>query len=163
MNSNKQWCKSLLSIGEDNLRFCPIFVIGGGWTSTKTFFRWANEVKTKIKVFTRNETLFFPEFRWRPMKKKKVFTRNGTLFFLRVQVQTCAQMHTRVKLLEGMQMKTILKLLGGMQLNYWGGYIRPIPSGFWHPCTQSARQFFNIDIYTHLQNCIGEESHLQLC
>ena len=33
-------------------------------------------------------------------------------FFPRIQVQTGAQMHTRVKLLEGMQKKTILKLLG---------------------------------------------------
>ena len=41
-------------------------------------------------------------------------------FFPPIQVQTCAQMHTRVKLLEGMQMKTILKLLGGIQSNYWG-------------------------------------------
>ena len=34
-------------------------------------------------------------------------------FFPRIQVETCAQMHTRVKLLEEMQVKTILKLLGG--------------------------------------------------
>ena len=27
-----------------------------------------------------DQTLFFPEFTWRPKKKKKVFTRNGTLF-----------------------------------------------------------------------------------
>ena len=46
------------------------------------------------------------------------------------QVVTCAQMHTRVKLLEGMQMKAILKLLGGIQSNYWGGYIPPSPPGF---------------------------------
>ena len=44
-------------------------------------------------------------------------------FFPRIQVETCAQMHARVKLLEGMQMKTILKLLGGIQSNYcWGIY-----------------------------------------
>ena len=35
--------------------------------------------------------------------------------FPRIHVQTCAQMHSRVKLLEEMQVKTILKLLGGMQ------------------------------------------------
>ena len=34
-------------------------------------------------------------------------------FFPRFQVEACDQMHTRVKLLEGMQMNTILKLLGG--------------------------------------------------
>ena len=35
------------------------------------------------------------------------------LFFPRIQKETCARMHTKVKLLEGMQMKTILKLLRG--------------------------------------------------
>ena len=39
-----------------------------------------------------------------------------------IQVEACAHMHTRVKLLEGMQMKTILKLLG--------------PPGFRHPRLQ---------------------------
>ena len=34
-------------------------------------------------------------------------------FFLQIQVEICAQMHIRVKLLEGMQMQTILKSLGG--------------------------------------------------
>ena len=33
-------------------------------------------------------------------------------FFPQIQVETCAQLHIRVKLLEGMQMKTIFKLLG---------------------------------------------------
>ena len=40
--------------------------------------------------------------------------------FSQIQVDTYAQMHTRVKLLGGMQMQTILKLLGGIQSNYWG-------------------------------------------
>ena len=56
-------------------------------------------------------------------KRKKVFPTNGTLFspnssfFPQFQVETCAQMHTRVKLLEGMQMKTILKLLKGFGIS----------------------------------------------
>ena len=41
-------------------------------------------------------------------------------FFPQILVKTCAQIHTTVKLLEGMQMKTILKLLGGIYSNYWG-------------------------------------------
>ena len=41
-------------------------------------------------------------------------------FFPRNQLETCAQMHTRVKLLKRKQMNTILKLLGGIQSNYWG-------------------------------------------
>ena len=46
-------------------------------------------------------------------------------FFSRIQVQTCAQMHTRVKLLEGMQVKTILNVLGEIHSKYLGGYIPP--------------------------------------
>ena len=53
-------------------------------------------------------------------------------FFPGIQVETCAQMHTRVKLLEGMQMKTILKLLGDT-VKLLVGYIPPSP-GFRHPC-----------------------------
>ena len=45
-------------------------------------------------------------------------------FFPRIQVQTCAQIHTRVKLLEGMQKKTILKLLGEYS-QIIGGEISP--------------------------------------
>ena len=46
------------------------------------------------------------------------------LFFPRIQVEICAQMHTRVKLLGGMQMLTILKLLGGIHSNYWGDRVK---------------------------------------
>ena len=53
-----------------------------------------------------------------------------TQFFPRIEVETCAQMQTRVKLLEGMQMKTILKLFGGIYL--------PIPPGFRHPRTRQC-------------------------
>ena len=47
-------------------------------------------------------------------------------FFPRIQVETCTQMHTGVKLLVGMQMKTILKLLGGYS-QIIGGDISPHP------------------------------------
>ena len=56
-------------------------------------------------------------------KKKEGFHQEWNTFFPRIQVQTCAQMHPRVKLLEGMQVKTILKVLGGYTQNIWGGYI----------------------------------------
>ena len=65
---------------------------------------------------------FFPEL-------KKGFHQEWNAFFPRIQVQTCAQMHTRVKLLEGMQVKTILKVLGGIHSKYLGGYI-PLPPSF---------------------------------
>ena len=63
--------------------------------------------------------------------QKKGLQKNWNTFFPRIQVPTCARMHTRVKLLEGMQIKTILNLLGGIQSNYWGVY-------FPHPPRVSA-------------------------
>ena len=65
--------------------------------------------------------------------QKKIFTRNGTLFFPEFKYTHSAQMHTRVKLLEGMQMKTILKLMGGYNQIFVGGYISLIPPGFGIP------------------------------
>ena len=58
-------------------------------------------------------------------------------FFPRIQVQTCAQMHTRVKLVVGMQMKTILKMLGGIYPTY--------PPGFRHPW---ARPYYKSGVVT---------------
>ena len=47
-------------------------------------------------------------------------------FFSRIQVDTYAQWHTRVKLLgRGVQMQTILKLLVGIQSIYWGDISPP--------------------------------------
>ena len=57
-------------------------------------------------------------------------------FFPRIQVQTYAQMRTRVKLLEGMQMKIILKLLGGDTVKLLEGIYPPIPHWFRHPWQQ---------------------------
>ena len=48
-------------------------------------------------------------------------------FFPKNQVETCAQTHTRVKVLEGMQMKTTLKLLEGIYPPI------PLPPGFGTP------------------------------
>ena len=59
-------------------------------------------------------------------------------FFPRIQVQTCAQMHTRVKLLEGMQVKTILKLLGGYSQIIGGDIYPPSPPDFGTPAWQKA-------------------------
>ena len=63
-------------------------------------------------------------------------------FFFRIQVETCAQMHTRVKLLEGMQMKTILKLLGGYS-QIIGGNISTHPPGVSAPLNQTMQTKFN--------------------
>ena len=69
-------------------------------------------------------------------------------FFPRNQVETCAQTHNKVKLLEGMQMKTILKLLGGIQSNYWGD-ISPIPPGFRHPWGVGYLRFYCKNYHHH--------------
>ena len=74
----KQGCRSLLSIVGDNLQFYPIFNIGG-MNFDHNFFRVSKLSEDQKKVFDKNGTLFFPEFRWRP-KKKKVFTKTGALF-----------------------------------------------------------------------------------
>ena len=62
-------------------------------------------------------------------QKKKGLLQRWNTFFPRNQMEICAQMHTRVKLLEGMQMKTVLKFWGGYS-QIIGGYILP---GFRHP------------------------------
>ena len=137
---NKQWCRSLLSIGGIICNFTPIllyFQYWGGWTSTTILFRCGNLVKTKKnkqmehffphiqvkakkKVFIKNRTHFFPKFRWRP--KKKVFHKNETLFSPNLH----AQMYTHSNYWEGCRC--------GPFSNYWGGYsqiiggnISPIP------------------------------------
>ena len=50
--------------------------------------------------------------------QKKALHQNWNTFFSGIQVETCAQMQTRVKLLWRMQMLTILKLLGGILHSY---------------------------------------------
>ena len=57
--------------------------------------------------------------------------------FLQIQMDSCVQMHTRVKLSEVIQMKTKLKLLRGIQSNYWGRMYPPIPQGFGTPAYKS--------------------------
>ena len=66
---------------------------------------------------------FFPRIQVKTKKQKKGLHQKWNTYFSRIQVQTCAQMHTRVKLLEGMQMTTKLNLLGDTVKI--GGYIPP--------------------------------------
>ena len=78
----------------------PYFQHWGGMNLDYDFVQVSKLSEDQKKVFTKNGTLFFPKFRCR---QKKVFSENGTLFS-RIQADTYAQMHTRVKLLGGMQM-----------------------------------------------------------
>ena len=84
----------------------------------------------KKKVFSGNETLFFPEL-------KKGFHQEWNTFFPRIQVQTCAQMHTRVKLLEG-----ITQSVGGDTLKIFGGDISLLPPEFRHHCVPRSSFLF---------------------
>ena len=107
---NTQGCKSLLSIGGDNLQFSPIFSIGMDEPQTQFF---SGE-----------------QIKWRPKKrsspKPEHFIKNRTNFIPRIHVETCAQTHARVKLLEGIEKKAILKLLGGYKVKLLGD-ISPHP------------------------------------
>ena len=60
-------------------------------------------------------------------------------FVPQILVETCAQMHTKVKLLGGMQVQTILKLLGEIQ-SYWGDISPHPPLGFGTPVGEKMKQ-----------------------
>ena len=57
-------------------------------------------------------------------------------FFPRIQMETCAQMQTTVKILGGDADVDHTQIIGGIQSNYWGiqsnywGYIPPSPPNF---------------------------------
>ena len=99
-----QWCKSLLSIEGDNLQFYPNFALFsslvGGMNFDQDFFQMSKLSEDQKKGLHQKWNTFFSNSG--EDQKKKVFSRNGIHFFL-VLTSACAQMHTRVKLLEGMQ------------------------------------------------------------
>ena len=70
---------------------------------------------------------FFPKFRLRP-KKIKIFTKNGTLFFPRIKVDTFAQMYTRVKLLGGDADVDHTQTIGGDTVKLLRGIYSPCVS-----------------------------------
>ena len=59
-------------------------------------------------------------------RKKKVFTKTETLFFPQIQVETSTQMQTRVKLLGGDADVDHTQIIGGIQSNFQGN-IPPSP------------------------------------
>ena len=75
---------------------------------------------------------FFPQIQVKI--KKKGFTNNGTLFSPRIQVDTYAQMHTRVKLLGGDADVDHTQTIGGDTAKLLGSIYPPISPGFRHPC-----------------------------
>ena len=79
----------------DNLHFSPVlpFFSAGGMNLDYNFVPVSKLSEDKKKVFTKNGTLFFSNSN-EDQKKRNTF-------FSPIQVETCAQMHTRVKLLGG--------------------------------------------------------------
>ena len=119
----------MLSIGGDNLQFYPNFALFstlGRMNLDQDFFQVSKLREDQKKRFSPEmKYIFFPNS-GEDQKKKKSLHQKWNTFFLRIQVQTCAQMHIRVKLLEGMQMKTIFKLLEGYS-QIIGGDVYPHP------------------------------------
>ena len=109
-----------------------------------------NSSDDQKKVFTKNGTHSSPNSG--EDQKKKGLHPQMEHFFPRIQVLTCAQMHTRVKLLEGMQMKTILELLG-VYSQIIGGIVYPPPSppGFGTSELSFGRAYFHSGCVT----CVG--------
>ena len=114
-NARGQGCRSLLSIEGNNLQFYPNFALSltlGGIN----FDQWG--------WFFSGE-----QIKWRP--KKDLYQKWNT-FFPRIQVETCAQMHTRVKLFGRSRCRPYSNNWGGYSQNIWRIY-PPIPPGFGTP------------------------------
>ena len=111
-------CKSLLSIGGDNLLFYPNFArfsTLGEMNLDHNFF-WVSKLSEEQKklIFTNNGTLFFPEFKWRPALR-------------------CTPESNYWK---GCRCRPYSNYWGIMS-NYWEGDI-PHPPGFRHPCLSGS-------------------------
>ena len=134
-----QECRSLSSIGGDNLQFYPNFALFSTWGDEPRprfclgeQIKWRpTKKKRKKEVFIKTETLFSPNlgedqkkglhqksntfFHQTQVKtKKKRSSPKIEHFFPVIQVDTYAQMHTRVKLLGGCRCRPCS--------NYWGWY-----------------------------------------
>ena len=117
--SHARWCRSLWSIGGDNLQFYPNFAIFStlrGMNFDHNFVQvWKFSEEQKKKA---NGTLKFPKFPQIQVKtkKKKVFYKNRTLFSPNLR----SDVHP-------------FKLLGGDTAKLLGGYIPPSPPCFATP------------------------------
>ena len=83
LGQRNQWCKSLLSTGGDNLQFYPNFALFStleGMNLDQDFFQVSKLSEDQKKRSLPKMEHFFSRIQVKT-KKKKVFTRNGTLFF----------------------------------------------------------------------------------
>ena len=132
INGAEQGCRSLLSIGGGGEfailpQFCPIFNIGG--MNLDHDFDQVSKLSEDRKKRSSLKMEHFPNS---GEVQKKGLHQKWNSFFPRIQVDTYAQMHTRVKLLGGDVDVDHTQTIGGIQSNYWGIY-PPILPGFWHP------------------------------
>ena len=100
---------------------CPIFNIGGDEPRPQFFqvSKLSEDQKTKTGL----------QPKWKP-------------FFPRIEVETCAQMHTRVKLLEGMQIEDHTQIIGGDAVKILGEVYPPSPRVS-APLNQTVHAKFN--------------------
>ena len=108
----------------------PYFQLWGGWTSTTIFFRWANQVKTKKKVFIKNGTLFS---RIQVKTKKKIFTKDETLFFPKFKWRPALRCTPESNFWRGCADEDHTQIIGGNTVKLLGGIYPPIPPGFGTP------------------------------
>ena len=103
--------------GGDNMQFYPNFALFstlGEMNLDQDFFQVSKlSEDQKKRSVPGMEPFFFPNS-GEDQRKKKDLHQKWNTFFPRIQVQTCAQMHTRVKLLERMQVKIIFNFLEGI-------------------------------------------------
>ena len=88
------------------------------------------------KVFTKTPKLFSPNSS--EDQENKGFYQKWNTIFPRIQVDTYAQMHTRVKLLGGSADVDHTQTIGGIQSNYGGNISPPTSPGFGTPVNESG-------------------------
>ena len=87
-------------------------------------------MKTQKKVFTKNRILFSQVQVKTKKKKKKRSSQKWNTFFPRIQVKTCAQMHT---IWEWCRRRPYSNYWKGDTVKLLGVYIPPTPPGFGTP------------------------------
>ena len=119
----------------ENLRFFARRLFFSFWRRTDILRKICKKtfLFEKKKVCSKNGTLFFPKFRWRP--KRKSFTENGTLFFPEFKWTLTLRCTPESNYWGECRCRPYS--------SYWGGYSQiigemyppfpPLP-GFRHPC-----------------------------
>ena len=134
-----QGCRSLLSIGWDNLQFYPNFSLFStlrGMNLDHNFFQVYKLSEGQKKVFTKIGRVFFPNS---SEDQKKRSSPKLEKFF--------SPTWSVADRLQVIQIQTRVKLLGGMQSNYWGDISpHPLPPRFRHACLKHGTVYLIVTI-----------------